>query len=504
MKKRVLSFLLVIAMIVTMFAACDSTNDEPQQTEAPAVSDTPATPDVTEAPEEIVTVTWAVRGDPQDDYDAVLEAANKLLRERYNLELNLVVIPSGEYSTRMDLMITSGEEWDLCYCSSWNNPFLVNVNREAFLGLNDLLATETGKELLSVYPEGLTDYATVQGEVYALPNYQKLYDGYAAAIRKDLAEKYNLDLTKEYKDLDDLIPFMDEVLANEPDIWPLRASGAEGGYYRNYETINQALIVEVDDPNQTVKYMWENDSWNYSRQRLADLFQKGYIRADQATVTDDSADQMAGRYAVQMLPYKPGFEADTAAKYGGEYVCIQFTDVDYMIYSTSPQATMTAINYASKNPEAALKMYTVMWTDPEIYNILVFGIEGEHYTKVAENRVEQIADSGWSVAGMFGWQLGNQFNAMVLPGQGDDIWVETDALNKNAIQSKLAGFSWDSTEVSTELAQLTAKMAELPSPWMNNVDYTTVYDSWTTEMDSIGGVELKANLQEQIDAHIGK
>lgn len=114
MKKRVLSLLLVIAMIATLFAACGSTNDEPPATNAPAANDTPAAPAATDAPEEVVTVTWTVRGDPQEDHDAVLEAANKLLRERYNLELNLITIPSGEYSSRLELMITSGEEWDLC------------------------------------------------------------------------------------------------------------------------------------------------------------------------------------------------------------------------------------------------------------------------------------------------------------------------------------------------------------------------------------------------------
>lgn len=504
MKKRVLSLLLAIAMIATLFAACGSTNDEPQQTEAPAVNEGTVTPEATEAPEEVVTITWVVRGDPQEDHDAVVEAANKLLRERYNLELNLITIPSGEFTSRMELMITSGEEWDLCYTASGNNPFLINVNREAFMGLNDLLETETGKELMAVYPEGLTDFATVNGVIYALPNYQKIYDGYAAAIKKDLAEKYNLDLTKEYKSLADLEPFMDQILANEPDIWPLRASGSEMGFYRDFECIQGNLLVSVNDPDQTVHYLWENETWLYAIKKQNEYFLKGYIRADQATATDDSADQLAGRYAIQMLPYKPGFEADTAAKYGGEYVTIQFTDVDYMISSRSPQATMTAINYACKNPDAALKMYTVMWTDPEIYNILNFGIEGEHYNKVADDRVEQIADSGWSMAGMLGWQLGNQFNAWKLPGQNDDVWEETEAINQNAVKSALAGFAFDSSAVSAEVAQMNAKNAETVSPWMTGIDYDTVYDGWSDVMDNAGGEAVRAALQEQIDAFIGK
>ena len=44
-------------------------------------------------------------------------------------------------------------------------------------------------------------------------------------------------------------------------------------------------------------------------------------------------------------------------------------------------------------------------TDKEIYNTLVWGVEGKHYKKVADNRIETIKDSGFQMGSP--WEFGN-------------------------------------------------------------------------------------------------
>lgn len=73
----------------------------------------------------------------------------------------------------------------------------------------------------------------------------------------------------------------------------------------------------------------------------------------------------------------------------------------------------------------------LVYSDKEIYNELLFGIEGEHYKKTGENSVEVIDSTKYDFSG-YGWMLGNQFNAYYLPGQAEGVWEQTDELNRAA------------------------------------------------------------------------
>ena len=132
MKRRVVSMLLVAGMALSALAGCgqDTSKDTQKQDTQQQVESSAqeSEQESKQEEEEVVTVTWAIKCDPQEDDEQVLEALNELLRERYNLELNLLSIPAGEYNDRMRLMITSNEDWDLCFTANHSNNFYDNVN----------------------------------------------------------------------------------------------------------------------------------------------------------------------------------------------------------------------------------------------------------------------------------------------------------------------------------------------------------------------------------------
>ena len=74
------------------------------------------------------------------------------------------------------------------------------------------------------------------------------------------------------------------------------------------------------------------------------------------------------------------------------------------------QATMTGINFKSKNKEKAIKLISLMNTDKELYNLVSLGIKDKHYTVGADGKYTEIKDSGY---GIDGWKIGNQFNQLV-------------------------------------------------------------------------------------------
>lgn len=503
MKKKLLAMMLTSAMVISAFAGCGQT-EEQTNAESPSIAETTVTNTTEESkveePKEIRNVKWILRGNQSEDHEKVMTAVNEILNEKYYLNLDLQPTANSEIAQRLELMITSGEAFDLAYTNA--KTFNVNVEREAWLPLNDLLEnTEIGKKLMEVYPEFLLDYGTVDGTIYALPNYQKIYTQYCAFVPKELADKYGLDPDAKYDTLEDMEPFMQKVLEGEQNIWPLavsKGSAYDYAFGKPVDTLVNGFVVERDDAEYKVIPNYEQETLLYAKRKLNEYFHKGYIREDVATVVDDSADLMAGRYAIYLGVHKPGGEVDHGAKYGGEYYMIPFGEpiLDY----NGAIGTMTAINVNSEDPEAALEMLYVMWTDPEVYNMCLFGLEGEHYTKVAADRVEQPEGNKYNMAGTYGWQLGNQFNAWKMKGQADDVWTVTEELNSSAELSHLSGFTYSTADIQAELAIYNSTLEQYGYSFI----YAKDFDAWLAESskalkESNEGLVIE-NLQKQVDA----
>lgn len=503
MRKRVVALLLCAGMITGTLIGCGQTEEKTgASTEESKVSEKESEVEKSsveeEVEEELVTVTWCTFGDAQDDDEEVMAEINKLLAERYNLQLNLVPIATGEYDTRMQLMSTSGEDYDICFTSDWLNVLANNVAREAFLPLDDLWESDAASILREVYPEGVIEYGRVEGKIYAIPNYQLIYDQPAAYIQKDLADKYGLDYSVDKIDsITDIEWFLEKVRDNEPDMFPLYEKDLIGYAFggKTFDELGRCRVA-YDDADYTVKSMYEFDATVNYYKSLRDYYDKGFIRSDIVTVTDTTADKVAGKYAVMILTGKPGGEAVTSQNYGEEYVAINIGDPTISMRGAVP--TMLGINVNSKNPEAAIKMIGVMWSDKEIFNMLLYGLEGEHYKKISENRVELIEDSGYNRSGD-AWALGNQFNAWLLPGQEDGVWEETEKINRSAEVSHLAGFAVSNTNIATEVSQVSAALGEF-----GGLLYTTEsFDDWLENViestNAAGMDKIVAEYQRQID-----
>lgn len=517
MKKRVVTLLLAAGMIMGTLSGCglaEETQSSEENKTSSAKESTTEEKVESEAPveEEIVTVKWAIRSDAQDDDEMVFEAMNELLRERYNLEIEPIIISAGEYNDRMKLMSTANEDYDLCFTSNWANDFYSNVSREAFLPLNDLLASDAADLLVNALPRDVEEYcaiATSEGQIYAVPNYQLIYSQTGAFIQKDLADEYGLDVDS-IEHIEDLEPFMEWVRDNKEGIWPYCETSSPSTYVgRDFgyaglginpgtdDFVNALVVVSRDDETYTA-FLGLDSEYSIAHQRkINEFFHRGFIRSDVATVTDNSADKAANRYAVTLGTAKPGGEVEYTNNYGEEYIQIPFGTP--ILSTKAGIATMTAVNVNSKNPEAAIKLLGVMWTDKEIFNMMLYGLEGEHYTKVDENRIELIEDSGYNRTSL-GWAVGNQFEAYLLPGQADDVWEVTAELNKTALASHLSGFVNDESSIETEVAQVKAVTAEYSKQYI----YTEDYDTWLAEYKEklvAAGIEKCIEVtQQNIDA----
>ena len=129
--------------------------------------------------------------------------------------------------------------------------------------------------------------------------------------------------------------------------------------------------------------------------------------------------------------------------------------------------------------------------------MLVYGIEGTHYKKIGENRIEIVPDTGYILAS---WSVGNVFNSYLFQGQDDNVWEETIKQNESAKTSLLMGFNFDPEPVKAEIAQCQSVIDEYtPGLWTGSVDPDTYLPQFIDKLMSSGSDRIIAEEQKQID-----
>lgn len=393
-------------------------------------------------------IIWYVGGEKQPDLSLVLKVFNEKLYEKNGTQLELRFVNWKNYSDKMNMVLSSGENFDLCFTSTWSNDFMMNASDGAYLDLNSYLEGEN-KGLKEAIPDFVWDDAKVNGTIYAVPNYQVCYYQECALTPKRLADKYKLDVSS-IKSLSDLEPYLIQLKENEPDIYPLNPMGFTANTI-NYKSLPSipSLAVNIEEGEKKLYSKYETEEYKDMLFLFRDYFKKGYIRSDMLSAANDSLNM---KYGVWCSSTKPGSDVDNLHLYGEEVVEIPL-QTPYVAMGAA-QAAMTAVSKNSKHPKEALELLELVNTDKELYNMLCFGLEGKHYNKVSDDVIKNVNNVGYTPNES--WVFGNQFNAYYIEGQKKGIWEETDTINRTAARSIYRGFTVDFSNIKSDVAKLNA------------------------------------------------
>ncbi len=450
-----------------------------------------------------VTLSWLYPGPyPQPDQEEVFAKANEIIQDKINATVEFRVMDWGTYKTKMPAIIGAGEKFDLCFTAGWMNNYTLNANNGAYVALDDLLTTYAPGLYKSI-PSGAWEASRVNGKIYGIPNQQIWAYWDHILVIKDLVDKYGWDLST-LKRPEDVEPMLQDIKDNEPDMYPTEMRSAMIDFLNHYHGLDftgaPGLVVRYKDSTATVLSWWEVPEVVEWLKRLQTWYAKGYIRPDILTWKENSAraEIKARKYGFRWHNTgKPGNEEEQKASYGYEWAMVRWGEP--VMTTTNIIATMHAVSSTSDNPERAVQLMELMYTDKDLYNLIAFGIEGKHYTKIGENRVERIPDSGYNPNTL--WLHGTTFNAYLVGTQPDDLWEETAKLNADAYPSVLLGFNLDLDPIKT----LVASVKEAPSQYERGlktgaIDFDENYPKLLDALRKAGIDELKAKVQDQIDA----
>ena len=342
--------------------------------------------------DELVEIVWQwpSTGNTGTGFQAVEDALNAMMEKDIGVHVTLYPVTFSNMANQTAMDVSAGEQVDLVLSVGTGVGSLVS---NGFIEPLDDIIEEHGAAILEKCDVGIAG-GYYNGQLYGIPNAYILGQSYGFMARKDLLDKYNIEVDEnKLYTWDEYEEIFATVKAGEGDGFfcmipdatseaPLHRCAFE--YDRLGGTIGSGvLMLNESFEDLTVKNMFETEAYADYAKRMYDWAQKGYISKDASTKTESPQVMIAGGNYLGMFYWTtPGAAEDVSVQTGTEMVslhCIApYTPTDEFnnilwsvpITSVNPAKAVEALNYIYEHNEAA-------W-------LLQFGIEGETYEIIEE------------------------------------------------------------------------------------------------------------------------
>ena len=519
--KRLLAFVLASILVVCAFTACTNNtgsnetqsqaeSDGSKETEQASENDTTAPEKTNEENEEVVDITicFPILDNVPADLEKVQAAMSEITMEKYNCTVTLMPLGFMEMMSQAPLILAGNEDIGLMICFNPISIYSTLVARGQIQDITDLL-DEYAPDVLTTIGDTFLDACRVDGRLYGVPTLHDLATGLNITMRKDLVEKYNIDVDS-IKGLDDLEPIFETIKENEADVAPFFAGGASN-------TIGNALIMSACDgfgdqfgvlmdcgtKDMTVVDYFETDEYKDICQRMYDWNQKGYILPDSDSITDTSTVLLkAGKIFSYMNSTKPGQLQQDERVAGMELVEKELWPASTKTHLVS--GIQWVVPTGASHPEKSVQILNLLYNDADFINLFNYGIENEHYVKVSDTQIA-LPDGVTSENAKFQWSIqfesGNEFIAYTWQEDDPDLWDQTKEYNNTAICSKAMGFSFDNSNVTAEITAVTNAAAQYRVGLENGVlDPEEYIPKLVNDIKTAGIDDIIKEKQTQLDA----
>lgn len=496
MKKKILSIVIVLAMVVTMFAGCGGKKTEDQETSNSSNATESGAKEESDTKDSAkdesgktfngidisvpVTLKMYLLGDRTADFDKVYAEINKILQEKLNATLEVEFLSWSEHDTKYSLLFAGGEDFDLIFtASSWGH-YEATVAMGGFCELTEDFIKTYAPDIWNVVPELAWSQAKIKDKIYMVPNYQNEFGANVVAVRGDLMTKYGYsDITS----FDQLLEFYGKVAEGESGLTPLgtQAGGLLYSYLLDQKvdtvagTPSELFVYNTLDPNDlTISYALDWEGFTNYCKLAKECYDKGYWSQDSLATTEERQDGLLNGTAASMIWNKG------SCKYYGTEANNAHPEWNVTIIDTSPNVPKAvnpyinngiAINANSKNKERAMMVLNEFYTNKDVYDLAALGIEGTHWEAIGDDQykvLEANANYGVDMNCNWGW-----INKEIRRTEYKENLTELD-IKEKALQDAwdanikpehvYDGFTFNSENVSSETAAVSTVITQYYTP----------------------------------------
>ena len=549
MKKRTLCLLLAMIMVLSIvLAGCSSKTAEtpaadetPAATEPAETTDTPAAPEETAEPAlEQKTIQLMITGSgKQANSDKVWAAFNEQLQQYVpNTTVEFIDVSFDEYSEKFSQVLASGEGVDLAW-TGWliNKP--QNIADGNLMPLDDLLA-EYGQGIVDILGENVVEIHrnADDGKLYYLPSWQGLVgDRRGWLVVTEIAElagdtwiedteaalnKWRNNYSEGTEAFQAVLDQATKYLAAAKEAGKLGAGINTGrvfgwsmynGTRSNPGVGGSEIGIPFEDNTFTVIDGVASEHYKLYAKTMADWYKEGYIRSDimsvdTSTLTMPKNGEITDTtYVFSCDPYLTEADQDAATADAG-------MDMTYLPVEENASLilggdTSYAIPYCADEPERAMMVLNAIYSQPDLYNTLIYGIEGEDYTVNADGTITTSYSGASPTAddsyGIQRWIIGSCKNALINNGTDPNYYADLEALEETARVNPFMNFTFDRTNVEGICASILNVYYEYGPQLDNGVagdNWEELYNNYMAARKDAGIEELVTEFQNQLNEYI--
>lgn len=445
------------------------------------------------------------------DLAMVQDEVNKILKEKINATIKLNYLWWDSYQQKQQLIVTSREKVDIMFSPSWwgYNDY---VSKQAWLPLDDLLK-EHGKDIIANIDPAYLKAPIVNGKLYAIPTAKDMYGTGGFIFNKALIDKYGFDVNSITKP-EDVEPWFKIIKEKEPGITPLLSSQGDHSQYLgqdwqvNVGTVDVPVGYQKTDGDVKIMNMMETDIAKRIYKLSNSWYKSGYINKDVATLKDGTPMKKAGKVFAWTEQLKPGKAAELEGQFGYKLVQADaWKGIQY--YTTTPDLTNSqlVIPNTSGDPARAMMFINLLFTDKKLKNLLDWGIEGKHYKKINDTQIDFADGVTADNSGYYGlaqWAMGgSQFLDYLWASESPDKWQKMKEFNETAKPMKIVGWTYDSSNVKTEMAALAPIGQNQGRPLSCGiVNYDEYYPKVKKSLEAAGIQRVIDDCQKSVDAFV--
>jgi len=504
--------LLVFAMVAIMAFGALACKAAPATTEEAATTTDSAAAPATEAPKAIEKVVYAYATfnniPTEETLTSVEDAINAITRDKIGVEVELKPIVIWDYSSTVSLALQGGEQIDLFQSLG---DLSTAISTDMCLDITDIVDT-CAPESKALIGDKWLAACTSGGKLYGLPTYKPIALTQMVIYRQDIADELGIDM-RTVNSVEDVTAVLEQVKAAHPEMTPVAAvnQGNIGLSPQNVDYLTDSIYapkgVLMGDDLTVVDYYATPEFANLCG-LARDWYNKNLVMKDAATTSSTAAELMAsGNYFCYIASYSYP-EADTAASLealsggfdlGAKMIGSAFLDTG------SINALTWMVSSTSAAPEAALKFLNLTFTDPEITNLIIYGLKDRDYVLSADGFMSypegQDATTVPYTSQLSCGTLGNFFIMYPMAGTNVDSLAWELEQNQNAKTSVAMGFTFDNSAVKTEYTAVTNVIEQyLYGLVCGSVDATTEIPVFLERLADAGMGAIVAEKQAQLDA----
>ena len=258
------------------------------------------------------------------------------------------------------------------------------------------------------------------------------------------------------------------------------------------------LAIHTQDPTCRIVNIYETEEARQLLNTLHHYYTCGYINQDASLRTSFSRYQDEKVFC-RISSGGPDSSASFSVDFGYSIAAVQAAEP--VVTSASTQGSIMVINANTAHPEEAMTFLKAVNTDPDIRNLLNYGIEGIHYKLTDNDQVQITAQTYRGVP----YTQGNWFILKTTVGESTAKWTAYRTFNQEAVSSPLLGFVPDYSPCIQQYNAVSRIYEKYDNALMTgSVDPSIYLPKLLSELEEAGIDTLIEELQFQVDAWLAE